>query len=220
MNPLLPHRPGAVAAPAREPRAECLRCGRPKVVCWCAHVREIRTRTRVVILQHPRERHKPIGTARMAHLSLVDSELHVGLDFDRDPRVARALQDPAAPAALLYPGPGAVPLETLATDGPRTLVLIDGTWAQARTLFRLTRAVHRIPCVRLDPPRPSEYRIRPQSQPDHVSTIEALYFALRILEPPAVDLEPLLAPFRAMIDMQLDCERKRRERGLPHRLPT
>nr|MDQ3300003.1 DTW domain-containing protein [Myxococcota bacterium] len=47
-----------------------MRCRRPQVVCYCAALPRIDTSTRVVILQHPRERDMAIGTARMASLCL------------------------------------------------------------------------------------------------------------------------------------------------------
>ena len=98
-------------------------------------------------------------------------------------------------------------------------MVIDGTWAQARTLFRDTRSLHGLRRVRLEPARPSEYRIRAQPRPECVSTIEALYLALRDLEGDEIDVEPLLAPFRAMVQMQIDSERVRRELRLPERVP-
>ena len=49
-------------------RDVCDRCRRPVCGCYCAHVRSIDTRTKLVILQHPRERDVPIGTAHMATL--------------------------------------------------------------------------------------------------------------------------------------------------------
>ncbi|MBI5499655.1 MAG: DTW domain-containing protein [Deltaproteobacteria bacterium] len=196
------------AAP-REPRADCLRCGRPAVVCWCPWVTPLAVRTRVVILQHPRERCMPIGTARMAHHGLAGSELHVGTDFDHSPRVQAALHHPAAPAILLYPGPEARPLETEPPPGPVTLVVIDGTWAQARWLFRHNLSLHALPRYALTSPSPSNYRIRPEPQLDFVCTIEALFHALKLLEPDTLDLRPLLAPFRAMVDMQLEFQRRR-----------
>jgi DTW domain-containing protein YfiP len=163
----------------------------------------------VVLLQHPRERGVAIGTARMASLCLVNSELHVGVSFDAEPAILRALRRPDAPAVLLYPGPTATPLEQLRPDGPRTLVVVDGTWSQARKLVRVNRLLHELPRVSLTPATPSEYRIRPEPRPDYVSTIEALYLALRLLEGDEARLEPLLAPFRAMVQMQLDHEQRR-----------
>ncbi len=195
-------------------RSECPRCRRPTVVCWCGWLRPFRPRTRVVILQHPRERDKPIGSARMAHLTLLGSELHVGVRFDDDPAVGRALGDPAAPAVLLYPGPDAQPIESLPRDVPRTLVVVDGTWRTSRTVVRLNRVLRGLPRVRLDPATPSEYRIRSQPQPDFVSTIEALRLALYALEGDDPRIEGLLEPFRAMIRMQLSFE-ERAARGDP-----
>ena len=89
-------------------RAGCERCRRPTSVCYCAHLVTLETRTRVVLLQHPREERVPMGTARLAHLCLPSSELHVGIDFDNDQQVRAALaDDPSRPAYLLFPGPHA-----------------------------------------------------------------------------------------------------------------
>ena len=90
------------------PRPTCPACRRPASVCYCPHVRPLPTRTRVVLLQHPRERDVAIGTARMASLCLPNSELHVGVHWRGSTALARALSDPGRPAALLYPGEGAV----------------------------------------------------------------------------------------------------------------
>ena len=78
-----------------EPRAVCPRCERPVLVCYCAHLTSVDTRTRVVLLQHPREEDMAIGTARMASLCLPNSELHVGVDFQTSPALARALSSGA-----------------------------------------------------------------------------------------------------------------------------
>jgi DTW domain-containing protein YfiP len=194
-------------------------------------VRPIATRTRVVILQHLRERDMAIGTARMASLCLTNSELHVGVDFEHDTAVARVLHDPASPAVVLYPGPAAQPLESLPPGRPLTLVVLDGTWSQARKLFNSNPLLHALPRVALQPDAPSEYRIRPEPRPDYVSTIEALFHALAALEGDREKMAPLLAPFRAMVQMQVDwqqrtggrtdrhSEHRKRLVGKPPRLP-
>ena len=77
----------------------CARCRRPQSVCYCAALPTLETTTRIVILQHPREKEKPIGTARMASLCLPRAELHVGLRWDASLLGYHPI--------LLYPGPGA-----------------------------------------------------------------------------------------------------------------
>jgi len=72
-------------------RALCERCRRPTSVCYCAHITPLQTRTRVIVLQHPRERDVGIGTARIARLCLPGAVLRVGIDFSDDPVVQAAL---------------------------------------------------------------------------------------------------------------------------------
>src|SRR6185295_13442341 len=89
-----------LACPMSDGRPSCARCMRPVAVCYCAHLQVMPTRTRVLLLQHPREQRMAIGTARMAHLSLPGSALRVGTDFSADPVVTAALADPSPPYVL------------------------------------------------------------------------------------------------------------------------
>jgi DTW domain-containing protein len=185
----------------REPRLVCLRCTRPQVVCVCGLAPRLETRTRVLFLQHPRERRMAIGTARLAHLGLPGSALRVGLDFSGDPVVAAAVaQDP--PPYLLFPGANAVSLDEVPRDRPATVVVLDGTWSQAKKLLRLNPALGALPRLSFAPRRKSEYKIRRQPADYCVSTIEALGEVLTVLEPPDAGIERLLDPFHAMVARQ------------------
>ena len=184
-----------------EPRSVCPRCERPTRVCYCAHLTSIDTRTRVVLLQHPREEDMAIGTARMASLCLPNSELHVGVD---SPELTRALSDPERPAALLYPSDDAIDVLSDPPSGAITLVVVDGTWWQARKLVRKNPRLSALPRYAFKAPTPSEYRIRREPDETYVSTIEALVHVLGVLEGDAERLRGLLVPFRAMIDAQIE----------------
>ncbi len=111
----------------------CGRCRRPTSECFCKDLQPIATATRVLILQHPRERDVPIGTARLAPLGLQNSILRVDLDFSEDPVVRAHLA--AGNAYLLFPGDDAIDVETAAFPSPITLVVLDGTWNQASKLL-------------------------------------------------------------------------------------
>lgn len=189
-----------------EPRAVCLRCRRPESVCYCRHITPIDTATRVVLLQHPRERDVAIGTARMASLCLLNSELNVGIRWQGSSALARALSDPSRPAALLYPGEGAIDVVKDPPRGPVTLIVVDGTWWQTKKVVRENPELAALPRYAFVPPAPSEYRIRREPKESYVSTIEALVHVLGALEGDPERLRALLAPFRAMIDSQIDHE--------------
>ena len=183
----------------------CARCRRPSSVCYCAHLVSLETRTRVLLLQHPRESHVPIGTARLAHLCLPGSELHVGIDFDDDSSVRATLAGAGAdrPAYLLFPGPNAIDLAEVQPKGPITLVVVDGTWWQARKLLRRNATLAALPQIRFTPRRPSNYRIRKEPAEHCVATVEALAQVLGALEGAPERFAALLRPFEAMIDTQV-----------------
>ncbi len=195
-----------------QPRAMCNRCRRPVTVCYCSHLTALPTRTRILILQHPRERDMPIGTARMASLCLPDSELHVGMRWDDNPAMLAALSDPARPAVLLYPDRGARNILVERPPGPVTLVVVDGTWSQAKTVVRDNAILQALPRYAFVAPEPSAYRIRKEPSAECVSTIEALMHVLSVLEDEPDAFRALLAPFRAMVDAQLDCQATRPSR--------
>ncbi|MEO8874805.1 MAG: tRNA-uridine aminocarboxypropyltransferase [Polyangiaceae bacterium] len=181
------------------PRATCATCGRPEVVCYCRFVTKLATKTRVLILQHPREEKVAINTARIAALCLENAELSVGVQW----KDMKALSDPERPAALLYPGAGAIDVSVSPPKGPITLVVVDGTWWQAKKLVRSNPELAALPRYAFQPPSPSDYRIRREPHEDYVSTVEALVHVLSVLEDDPEKFLAMLTPFRAMVDAQL-----------------
>ena len=164
-----------------------------------------------------------IGTARMASLCLPNSELHVGRSFDDHAAVLRALSDPARPAVLLYPGESATDVLSEPPKGPVTLVVVDGTWWQAKSIVRDNQVLRALPRYAFLAPTPSEYRIRKEPKDEYVSTIEALVHVLGAVEGDAARFESMLTPFRAMIDAQLACKTERhqpRHKKKPPRPPA
>lgn len=195
-------------AGSAEPRPSCFRCLRPQSVCVCALLPTLPTRTNVILLQHAREFRNAIGTARMAHLCLPNSQLFVGYEFGDDPRLQAALNNPAAPAALLYPGDDATDVFTAPPAHPITLVVVDGTWSQAKALVRDNPLLQRLPRYAFVAPQPTAYQIRKEPSVELVSTIEALMHVLGALEKNPEPFLALMTPFRAMIELQLEHERQ------------
>lgn len=183
-------------------RPSCPRCERPERLCYCALVEPLATRTRVVLLQHPREAGLAIGTAHMARLCLPDAELHVGVRFSPE-RLASILHDPERPAALLWPGSGATDLAAHPPEGPITLVVIDGTWPQAKSLVRRNPELAALPRYAFVAPSPSTYRIRREPRAEYLSTIESLAYVLGLLEGAPARFATMHAPFTAMVETQL-----------------
>lgn len=189
-------------------RPSCRRCRKPAPVCICARVPRVANRTPVILLQHPKERDHPFGTARFAELALerVEVAVHEGLGRRPSPL------GPLPPGTgVIYPRPEA-PLLGDAPESPRALLFLDGTWAQSRTLHRINPALHTLPHYRLQPSVPSRYQIRGEPGPHCVSTVEAIAEALSMMEPDLTGLDELIAAFEHMIAQQLDYRRAPRPR--------
>ena len=64
-------------------RVSCYRCFWPQHLCWCGTIKPMATRTRFVLLMHPKEfKREKAGTGRLTHLCLTDSLILMGTDFD------------------------------------------------------------------------------------------------------------------------------------------
>lgn len=169
---------------------------------------QVDSRTRVIFLQHPRERRVAIGTARMAHLSLPNSELHIGVDFSGHARLEALAAHPER-VAVLFPGEEALPLEEARLNPPETLIVVDGTWPLARKLVKTNPLLAGLPRIGFVPRRPSNYRIRAEPAEHCVSTIEAVVEVLGALEGGQERFDTLLQPFEFMVDTQLDRQETR-----------
>lgn len=187
---------------SKPPRPHCYRCDKPALACLCARVPRLDNRTPIVIVQHRRESRHPLGTVRIAELGLENVLVNVVPGSATSDSSLPAWLPPSA--GLLYPGPTARELTQLPKhEHPRALVVIDGTWHQARALFRDHAWLRTLPRFRLSPAEPSRYRIRREPAAHCVSTIEAIVQALEVLEPNLSGKHELLAAFDALIDDQL-----------------
>jgi DTW domain-containing protein len=109
-----------------------------------------------------------------------------------DPGLVALLADPQWQPYLVFPGEFA-PAERVVTevcsvdgmleggDGRRPLfVLLDGTWAEARKMFRKSPYLDRLPVLSLQPGQSSNYRLRRSSRDDHFCTSEVAALCLAL----------------------------------------
>lgn len=192
---------------ASEPRWRpfCYRCWRARILCLCNHVKVVDNPVEIVFLQHPNERKVPMNTARLAHLSLTRSRLVHGVSFEED-RTVRGLLARKEHVGLLFPSPQAKPLEEAPSD-LQTLIVVDGTWREAKKMIWLSPVLSEFPHYSFVPAKPSNYRIRKEPKESFISSIEAVVEALRILERDPSRYAELLELFDRMVDRQIDFHR-------------
>jgi DTW domain-containing protein YfiP len=201
----------------RAMRDACRRCLRPPDFCACSDLPVAASRTRVVLLQHPREARLAICSARLTRIALANAELRRGVSFEDDGQVRAAASIPGA--ALLFPGAGATPAEALHTTPPPVLFVIDGTWLQAEKMLKVNPTLAALPRVLVRTAEPSGYGdLRREPSDGFLSTAEAVAFALGALEGDAARFEPLVRAFRTLVARQLACARG--ERRNPRHRPA
>ena len=200
--------------------ASCENCEKPLPLCICAALAPVDNRVHVLILRHPQEQDRILGTARIAVLQLKNAALKTGLSWPNLSRaLGRAAPDPKK-WGVLYLGTQKTaaplpprPLTVLNRKGDPAgeqdsvlkdlegIILLDGNWAQAKALW--WRNAWLLKCRRLvlQPPRESLYgKLRKEPRKESVSTNEAAAYTLAALDGDDGLAERVLPPFRTLLE--------------------
>lgn len=193
----------------------CIRCWKPKAACICASIEPLAVKTRVLVLQHPQESKELLGTARLLTLSVAGAKIAVGLSW---PSLKAALKETEAQSkdwAVLFVGTQKdyqskvtgpmtvidrknqpVPLENV-----KGLVLLDGSWAQSKTLWWRNAWLLKLNRIVLNPKLQSLYGdLRREPRRGCLSTLEAAAYCLAEIE----NREELLLGLSKTLQTQLD----------------
>ena len=215
---------GAPQGSLADPNAECLQCRKPLALCVCGGIERIDNKVSLLILQHPQEQDRDLGTARLAALHFKHALVKIGLSWPSLTKILGRQTDPQR-WAILYLGsvkaeavlPGreivvvnkngnAVEHQDAALRDIEGIILLDGTWSQAKALWWRNGWMLKCKRVVLGPKRPSRYgKLRREPRRDGLSTIEAAGILLARLEhKPEIEtalnasFERLLARYRTM----------------------
>lgn len=185
---------------------------KPSSSCICKHINPFQTKTRFVILMHPKEYKKEKnGTGHMTQLQLENSEIIVGVDFTNNERVNEILSKENSNSFLLYPGKDNFNLSSsemisIMGDNPHIFIL-DGTWPCARKMLKLSKNLQKLKRVSFDNNKKSKFLFKQQPDALCLSTIESVYTVLNLLKKgdfEHCDTKGFLIPFEKMIEYQID----------------
>jgi DTW domain-containing protein YfiP len=141
----------------------------------------------LVILRHTLESKRNSNTGRLVAAALAGTRV-LEYGSPTEPWDSSPLQQ--ADTWLLYPKPGASVPQSL----PKQLVILDGSWSQARRMSQRIPALWKMPTLALPPPATPLPRLRTGQGLQQMSTAESVVSALRLLgqDQPAHHLETLL----------------------------
>jgi DTW domain-containing protein YfiP len=198
---------------------DCPNCHKPLPLCICDSITGIENRISLLILQHPQEQDRALGTARLLALHFKNAVLKIGLSWPSlSKALGRPVHDPSRWAVLYLGSAKVADLDTdrdvvainrkgEVEDNQRAIlkdiegiVLLDGTWSQAKALWWRNAWMLKCQRVILGPAKPSLYgKLRREPRRDGLSTIEAAAMLLAALEK-RLDIEATLnAGFERML---------------------
>src|SRR5437870_1434038 len=211
-----------------EAMPDCPRCQKPLPLCICDSVTPIENRIAILILQHPQEQDRTLGTARLTARHFEDAVVKIGLSWPSlSKALGRPVHDPSRWAVLYL---GSAKVSELDTDaeivainrkgemeeGQRAIlkdiegiVLLDGTWSQAKALWWRNAWMLKCQRVILGPRQPSRYgHLRKEPRRDGLSTIEAAGLVLGALEKRPDIAATLNASFERMLARYREVQRE------------
>ena len=203
--------------PAPEP--DCPRCGKPPPLCVCADIVADDNAIEVLILQHPQEQDRMLGTASLTALHFKRVTLKIGLSWPSLSKILGRTVDPQRWAILYL---GSVNAHEVAPDkdivavnrkgeaepGQRGIlssiegvILLDGSWSQAKALWWRNAWMLKCRRIILGPSTPSRYgRLRREPRTDGLSTIEAAALLVSRLEKRPELEARMTASFERLLD--------------------
>ncbi|WP_075181585.1 tRNA-uridine aminocarboxypropyltransferase [Pantoea sp. 1.19] len=143
----------------------CQRCLLPQQQCLCATLAPQQARSRFLLVMFDTEPMKPSNTGRLIADVLPTTEAYGWSRTEPDPALLRAVRNPEVQPLVVFPAgyanPGRPVLTTPPTGGkPPLFILLDGTWSEARKMFRKSPWLDDFPLMSLAPAAPSQYTLR------------------------------------------------------------
>jgi len=180
----------------------------------CDRVVRCETARRVLILQHPQEKDAILGSAQIVAASLPKAQIVVGLSWRN---LAHALGREHVDVqrwAVLFPDreqpDNAVATRSAKPIAPSSLegiVVLDGTWSKAKTLWWRNPWLNKLNRLNLKPAQPSIYgRLRIEPRREFVSTLESVAQALTLCGEPREVEENLTRTFRTLVQRVRDAQ--------------
>jgi len=163
---------------------------------------------------HPKEARKErVGTGRLAHLAMTNSEIVIDKTFDDSKIISKIKNDNTI---ILYPGPDSCKtkrlntLDTINLNRPLNVLLIDGTWPCAKSMMRDSYILHNIPKVSFQNTYQSKFSIKHQPDNFCLSTIESIYYFLDELNDLGIESlgdshNILLTTLQKLVKIQKEC---------------
>ena len=146
--------------------------------CMCAWRPDVPTRAGMCLLMADIEALKPSNTGWLIADVVADTFAFGWARTDVAPELLALLNDPQWQPYVVFPGAFAEPARVVhevahpPTDVRPLFILLDGTWDEARKMFRKSPYLQNFPVLSLQPEQLSRYQLRRAQSETHLCTAE------------------------------------------------
>ncbi|WP_432697035.1 tRNA-uridine aminocarboxypropyltransferase [Marinobacterium sp. YM272] len=161
----------------------CETCRLAVESCICAHQSKVTANCEFWLLMHHNEFYKPTNTGKLIADSISATRVFEWSRTEPPQALLDALNDPAYFPCLVFPE-GDDYQERMVERAPAdgripAFIILDGTWRQARRMFRHSRYLQHLPVIEPKSDRVSSYTLRRSKVAHHLCTAEV---AIALLE--------------------------------------
>ena len=163
----------------------CYKCGLPSINCICHKSEKVSTQAKFWILSSEREFYRPSNTARLLRLINPEStEIFLWERTKCPEQLIKNIELENYRTFVLFPTENEElekrKVEFELTDRITAFIILDGTWKEARKIFRKSDFLKALPIVSLEPNCVSKYDLRRGAGEGNLCTIEATIEILRM----------------------------------------
>lgn len=156
----------------------CNECGLPIISCICNKSAKVRTQAKLWILSSEREFYRPSNTARLLKLINPEStEIFLWERTKSPDQLIEYIGMKDYTTFVVFPAENEElerrKVEFELTDKIPAFIIIDGTWKEARRIFRKSDFLEGLPIVSIERNNASNYDLRRGATEGNLCTIEA-----------------------------------------------
>ncbi|SHJ94885.1 conserved hypothetical protein [Clostridium cavendishii DSM 21758] len=160
----------------------CNECGLPIINCFCSKIEKVESKAMICILSTEKEFYRPSNTARLLKLvNPVSTKIFLWERKNKPNELLEILNNEEYEPYLLFPTEDLErKVEYKKTEKIPVFIILDGTWKEARKLFRKSDYLNNIPIVSIEPNFKSKYDLRRGVESGNLCTIEAAMEILKL----------------------------------------
>ncbi|CAH8211554.1 tRNA-uridine aminocarboxypropyltransferase [Vibrio aestuarianus] len=187
-NHLYQHRIGLSTKPFQARGAKVERCPYCQIAikhCLCPFQPDIESNVAVLLLVSENEVFKPSNTGRLIADVVKETYVYQWNRTEPDAQMLALLQDPSYQPIVIFPEEYVENRERMLLELPKVgdkrkplLIFLDGSWREARRMFRKSPYLDTLPVMSISPQSVSQYMMRKSENDQHLSTAEVASLVL------------------------------------------